>query len=428
MVHNHRAALSGDEGDGGPATSVSNGLSVCLHLDGAGGGEVSLRWNPHRGPLLNPPPVHGYGHHSGGDDRLWESLPKEGRVRILGRTNLSPTCGLALGQVNYLMVDYTPNYLRTKTLGRRGRRGEAGEPRAGSKLSVFINDPGRSGSAALSVQLDLWTVIEMGGGRAFVGVSAEGPWRIALRQWDLHTGFINLPGRGQESATGPLGGIGSGPKVEETLAAMDSWSGLLLHYRLEWPLHLVLTQETMQTYNRLFQVVAKVKRANMELERVWPTLMQSRYRSLPNKDKSWLGPLWMLRARMAFFASNLAFYLQVDVVEAQYSVLKNTLAGVEDFVSLQRAHHQFLSTLRAKFYLDNLEISQGIGRALRHVLRFCCLFSLEGNVQDIHVGEVESLHEAFQDEMALLFPVLERLAKELAMRLDFNGHFSAQVL
>lgn len=43
VVHNHRAALSGDEGDGGPATSVSNGLSVCLHLDGAGGGEVSLR-------------------------------------------------------------------------------------------------------------------------------------------------------------------------------------------------------------------------------------------------------------------------------------------------------------------------------------------------------------------------------------------------
>lgn len=79
-------------------------------------------------------------------------------MRILGRTSLPPTCGLALGQVNYLMVDYTP-----KTLGRRGRRGEVGEPRAGSKLSVFVNDPGRSGSAALSVQLDLWTVIEMGG-------------------------------------------------------------------------------------------------------------------------------------------------------------------------------------------------------------------------------------------------------------------------
>lgn len=48
--------------------------------------------------------------------------------------------------------------------------------------------------------------------------------------------------------------------------------------RLEWPLHLVLTRETMHTYNRLFRLLASVKRASLELERVWPTLMQSRYR------------------------------------------------------------------------------------------------------------------------------------------------------
>lgn len=48
--------------------------------------------------------------------------------------------------------------------------------------------------------------------------------------------------------------------------------------RLEWPLNLVLTRETMQTYNRLFRLLASVKRASLELERVWPTLMQSRYR------------------------------------------------------------------------------------------------------------------------------------------------------
>lgn len=50
--------------------------------------------------------------------------------------------------------------------------------------------------------------------------------------------------------------------------------------------------------------------------------------------------------------------LKVDVVEAAYSVLRSTLAGVEDFVCLQRAHQEFLSTLRMKFYLDNLDISQ----------------------------------------------------------------------
>lgn len=39
-------------------------------------------------------------------------------------------------------------------------------------------------------------------------------------------------------------------------------------------------------------------------------------------------------------------------------VLKAKLETVRDFVSLQRAHQEMLSTLRAKFYLDNLDISQ----------------------------------------------------------------------
>lgn len=108
--------------------------------------------------------------------------------------------------------------------------------------------------------------------------------------------------------------------------------------------------------------------------------------------------------------------------------MKAKLETVRDFVSLQRAHQEMLSTLRAKFYLDNLDISQGLGRALRHVLRFCCLFAVHGNAKNIIPAEVTSLHQAFQDEMKILMPVLERLAKELAMRLDFNGHFSVEVL
>lgn len=46
------------------------------------------------------------------------------------------------------------------------------------------------------------------------------------------------------------------------------------------------------------------------------------------------------------------------MVEAAHTVLKGKMEMVRDFVSLQRAHQEMLSTLRAKFYLDNLDISQ----------------------------------------------------------------------
>lgn len=45
-VHNHRDALSGEWAANrvGDPAAVPNSLSVCVTLDGAGGGEVSLRY------------------------------------------------------------------------------------------------------------------------------------------------------------------------------------------------------------------------------------------------------------------------------------------------------------------------------------------------------------------------------------------------
>ncbi|CAN0154421.1 unnamed protein product [Scytosiphon promiscuus] len=445
VLHQHRPALSGGEESRGSAV-VPNSLSVRLEPDGEGGGQVSVRWYPHVTPSLprSDEPGTAVREAYGEDGETDAGQSRSHNVpRLLGRATLSSLCDLSLGQVNYLMVDYTVGQpLQQASSGlpsdkeggsRTSMRGGSG---SGAELMVFINDPSRSGSPILSVKLDMWKLIELGGGRAFVGVSAEGPWRTTLRQWDFHLGgapatstdHLRTVISGQARGPGPLGGVGSGPKVEEMLEAMDSWNGLCLHYRLDWPLHLVLTRETMQTYNRLFRLLAPVKKASLELERVWPMLMQSRYRGLGNEEKAWLGPLWMLRARMAFFVSNLAFYLQVDVVEAAYAMLRSKLRIVRDFVSLQRAHQDYLSTLRAKFYIDNLEISQGLGRALRHVLRFCCLFGVHGDAKDIPALEVAALEEAFQNEMELLVPVIEKVAKELMMRLDFNGHYSMETM
>ena len=68
--------------------------------------------------------------------------------------------------MNYLMVDYAVGEARPtrKTRGESdGVAPSRKESRPSARLSVFVNDPGRSGSASLSVALDLWALIEMGG-------------------------------------------------------------------------------------------------------------------------------------------------------------------------------------------------------------------------------------------------------------------------
>ena len=46
-------------------------------------------------------------------------------------------------------------------------------------------------------------------------------------QWEFRLGSAAAAGK----TSGPLGGIGSGPKVEKMVEAMDSWNGLCLDYR-----------------------------------------------------------------------------------------------------------------------------------------------------------------------------------------------------
>lgn len=60
-------------------------------------------------------------------------------------------------------------------------------------------------------------------------ISAETaqPRSLFFFQWDFRLGSAAAGGK----ASGPLGGVGSGPQVEKMVEAMDSWNGLCLDYR-----------------------------------------------------------------------------------------------------------------------------------------------------------------------------------------------------
>lgn len=93
-------------------------------------------------------------------------------VRMLAHASLPRSCSLSLDQVNYLMVDYLVGQARP---GRDRGEGSGADTREGAQLgtrtgtgtraelAVFVNDPGRSGSPVLSLKLDLWRLIELGG-------------------------------------------------------------------------------------------------------------------------------------------------------------------------------------------------------------------------------------------------------------------------
>lgn len=129
-----------------------------------------FRWNPHRPPPF-PRPELGVNPIDSTAERLEGPLEEGGEtgptdrrdhaVRSLGQATLPRSCGLSLDQVNYLMVDYCVG--RPRAERSEGAAGSREGSRSGAELMVFVNDPGRSGSPVLSVELDIWKLVELGG-------------------------------------------------------------------------------------------------------------------------------------------------------------------------------------------------------------------------------------------------------------------------
>ncbi|CAM9417035.1 unnamed protein product, partial [Choristocarpus tenellus] len=96
---------------------------------------------------------------------------------------------------------------------------------------------------------------------------------------------------------------------------------------------------------------------------------------------------------------------KVDVVEVEYSLLRRTVSTSRDFEGVRRAHDNFLSTMRTKFYIDNLNIKESIQRLLRLVLAFCCLLNMQSDAANVPLVEVKALQVSFEEEIVFLFPV-----------------------
>jgi gamma-tubulin complex component 4 len=69
--------------------------------------------------------------------------------------------------------------------------------------------------------------------------------------------------------------------------------------------------------------------------------------------------VWTLRQHLLFLVNNLQYYLQVDVIEAQFSVLLKAVENANEFEDIIKVHHEFVSNLLAKtFVLTPDEVRQ----------------------------------------------------------------------
>ncbi|XP_027780964.1 gamma-tubulin complex component 4 isoform X3 [Marmota flaviventris] len=130
-------------------------------------------------------------------------------------------------------------------------------------------------------------------------------------------------------------------------APASGWAALGLSYKVQWPLHILFTPAVLEKYNVVFKYLLSVRRVQAELQHCWALQMQRKHLKSNQTD----AVKWRLRNHMAFLVDNLQYYLQVDVLESQFSQLLHQINSTRDFESIRLAHDHFLSNLLAQSFI-----------------------------------------------------------------------------
>ncbi|GAQ91736.1 Gamma-tubulin ring complex protein [Klebsormidium nitens] len=250
------------------------------------------------------------------------------------------------------------------------------------------------------------------------------------------------------SGASSVGSPGPGGAAEGGGTGPDGWDALALQYHVEWPLQLLLTPEVLAKYKSVFQYLVRLKRVQLALESAWATAMQRDkadtaallrpHAALPPGARQAAADrqrgrrtMWRVRQHMSYLITNLQFYIQVDVIEAQYAVLQERIEASKDFEDLARFHQEYLLALMSQSFLD----VGSIWRILDGIMALCWQLAGLLDHDDVTGGGLDGIAEEFAKRSNSLYTILRspKLAgsqrapflRQFLLRLNYNSFFEA---
>ncbi|KAL5281876.1 TUBGCP4 family protein [Megaselia abdita] len=219
---------------------------------------------------------------------------------------------------------------------------------------------------------------------------------------------------------------------------------ITLNYKISWPLQLLFSPLTLERYNIIFRFLLQIKQTQYELDMIW-CKQKEEYKVKQNKTN--ISVSISLRNQLMFFIHNLQYYIQVDVIESQFSILMNSVLLTNDFEDLTRAHNVFQTNILSLCFLLKAEDSRKsmtsgsnnnlvilIFNDIFHLCSDFCTLLKYTNDNDVLNTEINLLDEKFKKLIDQLINILlgykltSNLTRaplsQLLLRLDFNNWFS----
>lgn len=240
---------------------------------------------------------------------------------------------------------------------------------------------------------------------------------------------VDYQGKDSKEVTGPRDGATPPQDTSPREVPPTGWAALGLTYKVQWPLHILFTPAILEKYNVVFRYLLSVRRVQSQLQHCWALQMQRKHLKSSQTD----AVKWRLRNHMAFLIDNLQYYLQVDVLESQFSQLLQQINSTRDFESIRLAHDHFLSNLLAQSFILLKPVFHCLNEILELCLNFCSLVSQSiVSLDERGTAQLDLLVKGFRRQSFLLFKILSSVRNhqinsdlaQLLLRLDYNKYYT----
>ncbi|KAM3625575.1 uncharacterized protein V6R79_014365 [Siganus canaliculatus] len=240
---------------------------------------------------------------------------------------------------------------------------------------------------------------------------------------------VDYQGKDSKDATGPRDGATPPQDTSPRDVPPSGWAALGLTYKVQWPLHILFTPAVLEKYNIVFRYLLSVRRVQSQLQHCWALQMQRKHLKSSQTD----AVKWRLRNHMAFLIDNLQYYLQVDVLESQFSQLLQQINSTRDFESIRLAHDHFLSNLLAQSFILLKPVFHCLNEILDLCHNFCSLVSQTVvSLDERGAAQLDILVKGFRRQSSLLFKILSSVRNhqinsdlaQLLLRLDYNKYYT----
>lgn len=124
---------------------------------------------------------------------------------------------------------------------------------------------------------------------------------------------------------------------------------LTLTYKIKSPLHLLFSPRILEKYNELFRFLIHIRKIQYDLQNLWSHHREKKI------EKS--NELLHFRNKLMFIIDNIMYYLHVDVLESQFTIMMDKIKETRDFEQIIRAHSCFqANVLSLCFQLENVSL------------------------------------------------------------------------